>query len=214
MGGILLYYYPWAGPFSAAGLAFMLLSSVGYALNMTLNRRLLTSRNLDARELVAKPMLFGAAVLLAAGIAVEGIPPVTWRLILILCYLSGLSGALGFYLWTRSQASLTAFESSGINNLMLVEIALMDFFVFHRSFSAAADRRGPRDLRRRSCRSRKKEQRGKSQTDKHITLPRPFDFPLSSGGLSEIHFFEKCSTQIQSIRFYRLRSICYDRCKK
>jgi drug/metabolite transporter (DMT)-like permease len=54
---------------------------------------------------------------------------------LILLYLSVVSGALGFTLWTRSQAALTAFESSGINNLMLVEIALMDFLAFGRSFS-------------------------------------------------------------------------------
>ncbi len=138
VGGIALYYYPWgAGALSLAGLAFMLLSSVGYALNMTINRRLLTSRGTGARELVAKPMLFGACVLVVAGLIVEGLPTVTVRLLLILAYLSGVSGALGFFLWTKSQATLTAFESSAINNLMLIEIALMDFIAFRRAFSAA-----------------------------------------------------------------------------
>lgn len=136
MAGISLYYYPWdAGKFSAAGLVFMVLSSVGYAVNMTLNRRLLTAGRIDARSLTARPMFAGSVILLCVGLAVEGLPLITGRLLLILLYLSGISGALGFYLWTRSQLALTAFESSSLNNLMLIEIALMDLIVFNRSFS-------------------------------------------------------------------------------
>jgi len=136
LAGISMYYYPWDGAgLSAAGIGFMALSSVGYALNMTLNRRLLTAGRANARALVAFPMLAGAVILLAAGILREGAPVITGRLMLILLYLSGVSGALGFYLWTRSQQHLTAFESSGINNLMLVEIALMDFLAFGRRFT-------------------------------------------------------------------------------
>lgn len=76
-------------------------------------------------SLVAKPMLVGGAVLRSIGHAVEGAPVMTGRLLLILIYLSGVSGALGFCLWTKSQAEFTAFESSRMNNL-LIEIALMD----------------------------------------------------------------------------------------
>jgi drug/metabolite transporter (DMT)-like permease len=137
VAGISLYYYPWdSGAFSVPGLVFMLLSSVGYALNMTFNRRLLTTRQMDTKALVARPMFAGAVLLLMVGLWVEGIPVITGRLLLILVYLSGISGALGFSLWIRSQAVLTAFESSSINNLMLIEIALMDFIVFGRSFNA------------------------------------------------------------------------------
>ena len=136
IAGIAVFYYPWgASGFSAAGMTFMILSSIGYALNMTLNRRLLTDKKISAGALVAQPMLTGAIVLLAAGIAVEGVPTITFQLVLILAYLSLVSGALGFYLWTHSQKYLTAFESSSINNFMLVEIALLDLVVFHRTFS-------------------------------------------------------------------------------
>ena len=135
--GISLYYYPWDGAnFSLQGMLFLLLSSVGYALNMTINRRLLTKQRVDPMSLVAMPMLVGGLILLALGLAIEGIPVITGRLILILTYLSGVSGALGFYLWTKSQAELTAFESSGINSLLLIEIALMDYLFFNRTFSA------------------------------------------------------------------------------
>ena len=134
--GITLYYYPLGtARISVAGVAFMALSSVGYALNMTANRRLLTAKGIDPKTLVAKPMLAGGGILLAAGLATEGLPVFTPGLWLILLYLSCISGALGFTLWTKSQQHLTTFESSGINNLMLVEIALMDFLFFGRTFS-------------------------------------------------------------------------------
>ncbi len=136
ISGICLYYYPWNdAKLSIAGMLFMALSSVGYGLNMTLNRRLLTTRHIDTGALVARPMFAGAVILLSVGLAIEGLPVITGRLLLILVYLSFVSGALGFYLWTGSQRHLTAFESSSINNLMLIEIAFMDFVVFSRSFS-------------------------------------------------------------------------------
>ena len=43
---------------------------------------------------------------------------------------------LGYTDVDKSKQELTAFESSSINNLMLIEIALMDFVFFKRSFSA------------------------------------------------------------------------------
>lgn len=137
IGGIILYYYPWGDKnLSMIGMVFMLLSSVGYALNMTITRRIMVRKQTDPKSLVAQTMLAGSAVMLAVGLSVEGLPVITLRLVLILLYLSLLSGTLGFYLWTKSQQELTAFESSSINNLMLIEIALMDFLFFNRSFSA------------------------------------------------------------------------------
>lgn len=135
--GITLYYTPFdPGAFSSIGMLFMLLSSIGYALNLNINRVLLKNTPVKPRLLAAKPMLAGSAVLLSAGLLLEGVPVITGRLLLILVYLSGISGALGFFLWTKSQSGLSAFESSSINNLMMIEIALLDFTVYGRSFSA------------------------------------------------------------------------------
>ena len=134
--GIILYYSPFDGAsFSAAGTLFMVLSSVGYALNLTFNRSLLKSGRVAPRLLAARPMLLGSLVMLAFGLSLEGRPVITGRLLLILLYLSAVSGALGFFLWTKSQAYLSAFESSSINNLMLIETALLDLLVFGRHFS-------------------------------------------------------------------------------
>ncbi len=134
--GIMMYYYPFSmESISFTGVFFMLMSSIGYAVNLSLNRNLLKKNHVDTFTLVAKPMLVGAIILLLAGICIEGVPIVTGQLILILLYLSGISGALGFYLWTASQKDLTAFQSSSINNLMLVEIAVMDILFFGRTFT-------------------------------------------------------------------------------
>ncbi len=135
-GGITLYYTPLStSGFSPVGLLFMAASSVGYAVQMTLNRRLLTGQHAQARTLVCGPMLVGGLMMLATGLALEGPPRFSASLWLSLLYLSGVSGALGFSLWTSSQKALTAFESSGINNLMLIEIAAMDALFFGRTFT-------------------------------------------------------------------------------
>ncbi|MBE0601944.1 MAG: DMT family transporter, partial [Firmicutes bacterium] len=137
IAGILLYYYPWGdGSLSVVGMSFMLLSSIGYAVHMTITRRIMVKKQANPKSLVGQTMLIGSMVMLAVGLPLEGLPVITLRLLLILMYLSLVSGALGFYLWTRSQQELTAFESSSINNLMLIEIALMDIVFFKRSFSA------------------------------------------------------------------------------
>lgn len=137
IAGITLYTLPSSGAAPAmAGLLWMAASSVGYAAHMALNRRLLTAGQAQPRQLVALPMLIGGGVLLAAGLAAEGLPRLSLNLLLMLLYLSGVSGALGFSLWTASQRELSPFESSGINNLMLVEIALLDWLFFGRVFSA------------------------------------------------------------------------------
>ncbi|HSK68372.1 MAG TPA: DMT family transporter [Candidatus Limnocylindria bacterium] len=138
VAGIALYYAPFGqGGFSAPGMALMALSSIGYALNLNCNRALLKKTRVSPRLLAARPMLAGSLVMLAFALATEGVPPVTPRLLLILAYLAGVSGALGFLLWTRAQAVLSAFESSSIQNLLLIEIALLDLAVFGRALRPA-----------------------------------------------------------------------------
>lgn len=137
LSGVTLYYAPWnGGAVPLTGALFMLISSFGYALHLTLNRKLLASSAMDTRRFVAIPMLIGSIVLLASGLIREGLPTLTDTLLVCLVYLSAVSGALGFTLWTHSQRALTTFESSSVNNLMLIEIALLDGCFFGRVFNA------------------------------------------------------------------------------
>ena len=95
--GIGLYHYPWTmGALPIPGLSFTLASSIGYALNKTFNRRLLTRGKIDTKSLTARSMLVGTIVILSLGLWLEGMPVITGRQLLILLYLSGASGAWAF----------------------------------------------------------------------------------------------------------------------
>jgi len=104
---------------AAAGVA--LLSNVGASvLGRSANRDLSTS----PLVVTTVSMAIGAAVLLGAGVTVEGVPSITLRGGLIIAWLAIVNGALAFTLWNHSLRHLTATESAVINNTMLVQIAL------------------------------------------------------------------------------------------
>jgi len=70
-------------------------------------------------------MSIGSILLLAVGLVVEGIPELTAHAWMILLWLAVVNTAVAFTLWNRSLVRLTAIESAGINNTMLVQIALL-----------------------------------------------------------------------------------------
>ncbi|MCU6795076.1 DMT family transporter [Paenibacillus sp. WQ 127069] len=136
MAGIVIYYYPWHfAQSSLIGISLILLSCVGNAVHLTYSRYLLTRKQTAPSALVLTPMLIGAAGMLLTGFILEGIPPYSLKLILILLWLGPINGALAFTLWAWSQKQLRAYESSLINNLMLLEVALMDILFLGRSIT-------------------------------------------------------------------------------
>ncbi|SFK82044.1 Permease of the drug/metabolite transporter (DMT) superfamily [Paenibacillus sp. 1_12] len=136
MAGIVIYYYPWHfAQSSLIGIGLILLSCIGYAVHLTYSRYLLTRKQTAPSALVLTPMLIGAVGMLLTGFMLEGIPPYSVKLILILLWLGPINGALAFTLWAWSQKQLRAYESSLINNLMLLEVALMDIILLGRSLT-------------------------------------------------------------------------------
>lgn len=75
--------------------------------------------------LTSLSMTVGAVVLLGVGLVVEGVPDLAPRAWLIIGWLAVVNTAFAFTLWNHSLRTLTALESSVINNLMLIEIALL-----------------------------------------------------------------------------------------
>ena len=63
--------------------------------------------------------------MIAVGIAAEGLPTVSARAWLIIVWLALVNTALAFTLWNLSLQRLSAVESAGINNTMLIQIALL-----------------------------------------------------------------------------------------
>ncbi|MEN0641987.1 DMT family transporter [Alkalicoccobacillus gibsonii] len=134
--GVLTYFYPWElKQISFIGITLVLFSSIGYALNLTINRSLLRHKVTRTEDLIIFPMLIGAIGLLGVGLTMEELPSLTPKLVLLILWLGSVNGALAFYLWTWTQRYLKAFESSLLNNLMLIEIALLDVLFLQRQLS-------------------------------------------------------------------------------
>jgi shikimate kinase/drug/metabolite transporter (DMT)-like permease len=78
-----------------------------------------------ALGLTAVSMAIGSVLLLAAGLVIEGPPALPLEAVAIVGWLAVVNTALAFTLWNHTLRTLTAVESSVINNLMLIQIAIL-----------------------------------------------------------------------------------------
>jgi drug/metabolite transporter (DMT)-like permease len=81
-------------------------------------------------------MGIGAPVLLIAGITAQGMPTLdasNWSIIVVLAL---VNTALAFTLWNRTLRTLTATESSVINNTMLIQIPILAWIFLGEAISA------------------------------------------------------------------------------
>lgn len=127
--GAVLYFGPFeVGADAAIGLAAAAACVIAAAVSSHLGRRLARDaigRVGGATGLTATSMLIGAAALLGVGVAVEGWPaldPAGW---LIIGWLAAVNTAFAFTLWNHTLRTLTAVESSVVNNTMTVQIAVL-----------------------------------------------------------------------------------------
>ena len=70
-------------------------------------------------------MGIGAIILLIAGIAIQGLPKISFMNIIYLLWLAIINTAFAFTLWNLTLRTLTAMESSIINGTMLIQIAVL-----------------------------------------------------------------------------------------
>ena len=75
--------------------------------------------------LTAVSMAVGASALLAAGVLIEGVPALPVGAWLIIGWLAVVNTAFAFTLWNHTLRTLTAVESSVMNNMMLIQIAVL-----------------------------------------------------------------------------------------
>lgn len=116
-----------AGDLGATAIG-MTAALVGLAANVTsslLGRSVNRSRHLGPVTVTAASMAVGSAVLLATGLAIDGIPDLSGTAIAIVVWLAVVNTAWAFTLWNASLRRLAAVESSAINNTMLVQIAVL-----------------------------------------------------------------------------------------
>ena len=80
-------------------------------------------------------MGFGSILLLVVGFSIYGLPtlsPMNWLLIL---WLTVVNSAFAFTLWNHTLRTLSAMESSIINNTMLFQIAILAWIFFDEAMS-------------------------------------------------------------------------------
>ena len=124
--GVLLYFYPVNLP--AGALPGLLAAVIGMLANAgaaVLGRSINRTRELTPLQVTLVSMGIGAALLLATGLWLEGLPTLSLESSLIILWLALVNTALAFTLWNHTLRTLSAMESSLINNTMSVQIPLL-----------------------------------------------------------------------------------------
>jgi drug/metabolite transporter (DMT)-like permease len=126
LAGVLFYFYPLSLP-GGEGIGLMVAAAgvLANALAAILGRQINRAGTVEPLAVTVVSMGCGAVVLLVAGLGVQGLPrlaPVHWAIIL---WLAVVNSAVAFTLWNHTLRTLSAMESSLINNTMLVQIALL-----------------------------------------------------------------------------------------
>lgn len=134
--GVLVYFLPVLLPASQvagiiAALAGVLTNSIAAVMGRQVNR----AGDLDPFTITLISMGIGSMVMLIAGISVQGLPTLGWRDWLIVGWLAVINTAFAFTLWNHTLRTLSAMESSVINNLMMVFIPVLAWLFLNESLT-------------------------------------------------------------------------------
>jgi len=124
--GALLYFAP-SNPFRGAALGFSLagLTLVANVISSLLGRSVNRRRTVSPIIVTTISMGFGSLLLLGAGLGTQGLPALSLKGWGIIVWLAVVNTAFAFTLWNRTLRTLSATESSVINNTMLIQIAIL-----------------------------------------------------------------------------------------
>lgn len=134
--GVGVYFYPFDLQTTAVlGVAIMGLGLLSNAAAAVLGRYLNRGATASPLAVTTVSMAVGSSVLLAAGLSVQGLPDLSIRNWTIVLWLAVVNTAFAFTLWNRSLQTLSATESSVINNTMLAQVALFGWVFLGESLS-------------------------------------------------------------------------------
>ncbi len=135
--GVLVYFYPASIPTGQViGLLIVLAGMLANALSAVLGRDVNRRGALSPLLVTVASMGVGALVMLAAGIAVQGLPPLNVTSWAIIVWLAVVNTAFAFTLWNHTQRTLSAVESSIINNTMLIQLAVLAWLFLDETLTA------------------------------------------------------------------------------
>ncbi len=137
--GALIYFTPINIPArEVIGLLIVVVGVFSNALSTVLGRAVNRSRHITPLLVTTVSMGIGAALLLASGIVTQGLPAFGREGWAIIAWLAVVNTAFAFTLWNHTQRTLSAVETSVINNTMLIQIAVLAWVFLGESLTARA----------------------------------------------------------------------------
>ncbi len=123
--GTAVYFFPIDLPREQLiGVGWGVLALLANGTSALLGRRI-NQGSFPPLVVTATSMGIGAVVMVAIGLATEGVPVLSAQTWLITIMLAVVNTAIAFTLWNHTLRTLTAVESSVINNTMTVQIAIL-----------------------------------------------------------------------------------------
>ncbi len=132
MMGVLIFFYPYSnleGNF--IGFAVMAIGVLANAGSSVLGRHINLNRNLSSLTITVISMGIGSVIILAAGLSSEAFPDFNTNNIILVLWLAIINTAIAFTLWNYTLKTLKAVESSIINGTMLIQIAVLSYFLLN-----------------------------------------------------------------------------------
>lgn len=134
--GIFIFFYP-AGfvKSSIPGYLFGLICLAANTFGTLIGRKVNYKGRLNPLAVTVVSMGIGSTIMLASGLVWEGIPMLSGRSLLILIILAVINTAFTFVMWNYTLQTLTAMESSILNGMMLVFIAIFSWIFLNETQS-------------------------------------------------------------------------------
>jgi drug/metabolite transporter (DMT)-like permease len=124
--GAFLYFFPLVLPHGQViGIAIVLLGVFANAFSSILGREVNRAENITPLTVTVVSMGIGGLVLLFSGLAFQGLPSLSLTNWAIILWLAVVNTAFAFTLWNHTLRTLSAMESTVINNTMLIQIAVL-----------------------------------------------------------------------------------------
>jgi len=125
MFGAAVFFLPLEGPPQILGLAVAAVGLLAQSSASVLGRAVNRGGDLHPLVVTVVSMGVGSLLLLATGFIAEGVPQLDASGWCIVLWLAIVNTSLAFTIWNHTLKSLTAIESTLINNTMLIQIAIL-----------------------------------------------------------------------------------------
>lgn len=126
VAGALVFFYPLQIPEAQIiGYVIAAVSVLATSLSSIIGRGINRNHRLHPLTVTTVSMGVGSVILLGAGLILEPWPHLSWGQWGIILWLAVVNTAVAFTLWNHTLRTLSAVESSMINNTMLIQITIL-----------------------------------------------------------------------------------------